>query len=441
MIAASRSPGRRTARLRQRSLVSMRWIALIGQAVALGVAGYGLGLPIPFVPAMAVILVAGACNVAVALWRPGAAWLTNGEAAAMLAFDLLQLALVLGLTGGLENPFAMLILAPVTAAAWALSWRFTAGLSLLAGVLVLLLGAFALPIQWPAGSYPPSMLFKLGHGIALEVAIAFIAGYVALLAREARQLSQALNASQLALAREQRLSALGGLAAAAAHELGSPLGTLAVVARELDRALPADSPHRDDVDLLLAETARCRRILEGIGRNPEQDGGTPYNLLPLTGLIEAAIVPFRPDQGEPRLRLETPDPADWTPPLTPRDPQVIHGLSSLVENAVAFAREEVSLCLSHDGSAITLEIMDDGPGFDLGHLSELGEPYFSTGQRGRQRHNEGPHLGLGLFIARSLLAHSGAELTLANRRQGGARVTVHWPQGPQFESAPESGVP
>lgn len=434
--------------MRQRSLVMMRWVALLGQTVALSVATFGFELPLAFVPAMAVVLAAGALNVALALWRPGAAWLSEGQAAAMLAGDLLQLTLVLGLTGGLENPFAMLILAPLAAASWALSWRLTAALALFAAALVPLLGFFAPPLPWPAGSAAPSLLFKIGHGVALEVAIVFIAGYVALLAREARHLAAALGATEMALAREQRLAALGGLAAAAAHELGSPLGTLAVVARELDRALPADSPHREDVALLLQETARCRGILEGLGRDPEKDGGDPYNLLPLTGLIEAALTPFQGDLGAPRPELLVPDAASWTPPLVRRDPQVIHGLSSLIENAVSFATSVVTLELEGDGAkgggasgngaGVTVTIRDDGPGFDLGRLSELGEPYFSTSGRGRRRDGGGPHLGLGLFIARSLLGHSGAEISFSNRPEGGAVVRIHWPEGLAFAPIAET---
>ena len=422
-------PGREAARLRLRTLTLMRWIALIGQAIALCVVYFGLGLEIPFVAAMAVVLIAGAINVAVSFLRPSTSWLKPAEAAGLLAFDLIQLSVLLWLTGGLENPFALLVLAPITAAAWALSPRLTAGLAALAIALVSLLALWSQPLPWPdsSGGLPPYYL--AGVWAALVVAICFIAAYVSSTSREAAGLSQALNAAQLALSREQQLSALGGLAAAAAHELGSPLATLAVVARELERELPGDSPFREDARLLRQETERCRQILAELAQRPEQDGGEPYNRIPLRALVEAAAAPHR-RPGKELVIVAADDDASAPMPMVWRDAEILHGLGAVIENALDFAAQRVEFVIEWQPPAVELRVEDDGPGFDLTLLSQLGEPYFTTRARSRNAEAAGAHMGLGLFIARTLLARSGAEVAFANRRGSpGAVVTIRWPEG------------
>ncbi|WP_299618349.1 histidine kinase dimerization/phospho-acceptor domain-containing protein, partial [Pelagibius sp.] len=262
-------------RLRLRTLVVIRWIALAGQAITLSVVFFGLGYPIVFVPAMAVIAVAGALNVLLSIARPSATWVSDREALLHLCFDVIQLAVLLGLTGGLQNPFAILILAPVVVSGWALSRRSTLIISALALALVSLLAFWHLPLPWPGGGLLLSPVYISGVWTALVIAVVFIASYISSVAQENRRMSQALEATRLALAREQQLSALGGLAAATAHELGTPLATIAVVARELQRELSTDSPLREDVELLHAESLRCRSILSGLAERPAWDDGSP----------------------------------------------------------------------------------------------------------------------------------------------------------------------
>ncbi|MGD1879088.1 MAG: ActS/PrrB/RegB family redox-sensitive histidine kinase [Kiloniellaceae bacterium] len=414
-------------RLRLRTLVLIRWIALFGQATTLAVVYFGLGYMIPFVPAMTVIAASGALNVVISIARPTATWVSDREAFWNLCFDLVLLAALLCLTGGLQNPFSILILAPVVISGWALSRRSTLILSAMAVALVSFLAVWHLPLPWPRSGILLSPTYIAGVWAALVIAVVFIASYVSSVAQETQRMSQALAATQLALAREQQRSALGGLAAAAALELGTPLGTIAVVARELQRELPEDSPLREDVNLLHAESLRCRSILAGLAERPASDDGSPYHHLPMVALVEAAAAPHQRDGVDLEITATPAVDSAAPQPTVTRNAEVLHGVGTLIQNAVQFARRRVQVELTWDEESVMLRIADDGPGFDLTVLSRIGEPYYSTGARARRRGEE-QHMGLGIFIAQTLLAHHGATLEISNDPAGGAVVEIRWPR-------------
>ncbi len=275
-----------------------------------------------------------------------------------------------------------------------------------------------MPLPWRTEPlvFPPEIV--VGAWTALVLATVFIAAYTWSVAQDARRLRDAVAATQLALAREQRVSAVGALAAAAAHELGSPLATIAVVAKELVRDLPADSPHAEDAGLLLSQSDRCSRILAELSQRPEEDGGSPYTRLPISALVEAAGAPYR-ERGIRLLFAATGAPEDDEPQVR-RSPEIMHGLNNLMQNAVQFARREVTVTTVWDLRRVTVEITDDGPGFMLHLLNRLGEPYLST------RAGAENHMGLGIFIAQNLLERSGARLTFRNLEEGGAHVAISW---------------
>lgn len=425
-LVATASPAPR-GRLRLRTLIVIRWIALTGQAITLAVVYFGLGFEIPFVPAMAVIALSGVLNVVLSVTRPSATWASDREAIWNLCFDVVQLAIMLGLTGGLQNPFVMLLLAPVVVSGWALSRRSTLTISALALGLVSALAVWYLPLPWSESGILLSPIYIAGVWTALVIAVIFIASYVSSVAQENRRMSQALEATRLALAREQQLSAVGGLAAAAAHELGTPLATIAVVARELQRELEADSPWREDVELLHAESLRCRSILAGLAERPARDDGSPYHRLPMVALVEAAAGAHQRDGVAVEIAAGPAIDSDASQPTVIRNAEVLHGLGTLIQNAVQFARSKVVVELTWDEESVMLRIIDDGPGFDVTELSRLGEPYYSTGLRDRRR-SDSQHMGLGIFIARTLLAHFGAGIEFSNEISGGAVVEIRWPR-------------
>ena len=405
-------------RISLRRLMLIRWVAIAGQAVALLVVHYVFDFRVPLLPAFAVVGCSVLLNLLIVLYRRAATRLGEREAALFLGYDLLQLAFLLYLTGGLHNPFAILILAPVTVAATILSLRPVIALAVFAVAVITLLAMWHIPLPWRnvALVFPPELV--LGLWTALVIATVFIAGYTWSVAQEARRLRDAVAATQLALAREQRVSAVGALAAAAAHELGSPLATIAVVARELVRDLPADSPYREDAELLLSQSERCRQILAQLAHHPDEEGSSPYTRLPISALVEAAGALYH----DPRIRLifaTTGAPADAEPQVR-RSPEIMHGLNNLIQNAVQFASSEVSVTIHWDKAEVTVEVADDGPGFPAHLLGRLGEPYLST------RAGAANHMGLGIFIAQSLLERSGAALTFDNLLEGGAHVVISW---------------
>jgi len=417
LITAS-EPSSGFGRISLRTLVPIRWVAIAGQALTILIVHYGLGYRLPLVPALGVVGGSVVLNVALILLRQAAARLGERDAALCLGYDILQLAILLYLTGGLQNPFSTLILAPVTVAATILSRRPVIALSVLAVAATSVLALWHMPLPWRTEPlvFPPELV--LGIWVALVLATVFIGSYTWSVAQEARRLRDAVAATQLALAREQRISAVGALAAAAAHELGSPLATIAVVARELAHDLPADSPHSDDAALLLSQSERCRKILAELARQPEHDGGSPYTRLPISALVETAGT-MHQHEGV-KLIFATAGQPGPEEPLVRRSPEIMHGLNNLVQNAVQFARREVSVTTFWDEATVTVEVADDGPGFPLHLLGRLGEPYIST------RAGAGDHMGLGIFIAQSLLERSGAELIFDNLPEGGAHVAISW---------------
>jgi two-component system sensor histidine kinase RegB len=284
--------------------------------------------------------------------------------------------------------------------------------------------------------------YVMGVWAAVVSGILFIGFYSWRTAEEARRMAEALAAAEMVLAREQKLSALDGLAAAAAHGLGTPLATIAVVAKELMRDTKPSDRHYEDVVLLRAQAERCREILaELAGRREQLD--LIVSRLPVSHLIEEVVSPHRLVAVPIEVRSgPAPDIAGGSAaqePITQRNPGVLYGLGNLVENAVDFAAGKVEVEARWSADEVSIVIADDGAGFPPYVLEQLGEPFVTT-RPSRSLDREAPdeHIGMGLgfFIAKTLLERSGARLDLANRpgREAGAVVTVTWPRA-KFEQA------
>lgn len=415
-------------RVRVRTLVVIRWIAVIGQAAALLVVRFGLGYPLPLLPCfIAVAALAGVNLIEQLRRRQVQRLMTDREAASSFAFDILQLSALLYLTGGLHNPFAVLILAPVTVAAAALSQRSTMGLAALAITGINVLAIYHLPLPWAGGEFILPRMLLAALAIALALAVLFITFYVFRVAEEMRRMSDALSEAQASLDREQRLSSLGALAAAAAHELGSPLGTISVIAKELQRDLPVDSPLRADVDLLMSQSDRCRDILRELSSRPTETGEHPFEMVPASLMVQLAAAPHQRPHVALRIE-ERPDQRDLEMPFVPHRPEILHAFGNLMQNAIEFAQQEVKVVIAWTLDEVEISISDDGPGFPAALLDKLGDPYLSSAARGESEAREGDHMGLGIFIAQNLIERTGGTITFQNNAYHGAEVHVTWPR-------------
>lgn len=420
-------------RVRLRTLVLTRWIAVFGQTVTILFVYFVLGYDLPVVLALAAVGASAMLNVVVTLRYPASKRLGDTVALLYLAYDTLQLAVLLFLTGGLHNPFSVLMLGTVTISATILSVRSTIWLGTLFLICVSILMFFHLPLPWQGGEHELSHIYVFGIWTSLAVGMVFFSVYVLRVAEEGRRMSDALTATQMALAREHRISALGGLAAAAAHELGTPLSTIALVAKEMSHEFPADSPYSEDSKLLLSQSDRCRDILARLTLSPEDKSGAPFHRMPLTTLIESAARPHHREGVNVEVGVdpahtprrsgttggEAPDAA--AQPMVLHSLEIVHGIENLIENAVDFADSRVSIAVGWSESEAYVEIADDGPGFSKDILGALGEPYVST------RRDSGG-MGLGVFIAKTLLERTGAEVAFGNRCDGGARIVITWPR-------------
>ncbi|HEX8472279.1 MAG TPA: ActS/PrrB/RegB family redox-sensitive histidine kinase [Brevundimonas sp.] len=461
-----RDPPRRGRGLTLRTLIILRWLTVLGQGATLWVAHKMLHFPLPLWPCIGVIAVSVAVNVGSLVWlRRTDNRLPDGRQTAIhLGFDILQLSTLLGLTGGLENPFCLLLVAPVTVAAASLPGRQAIGLGFLVLIATGVLFKWSLPLPWQSGTeLILPFLYRVGLGMALVTGVIFTSAYAWRVAADAEKLELALATTQDVLQREQRLAALGGLAAAAAHELGTPLATIQVVAKELLRGAPADSAVAEDAALLLQQADRCREILQRLSQRPE-DGDALYAEIGLKTLLNEVVDPHLGFDLD--IEVDVIGPVDEPAIQVKRLAEVVHGLSAIVENAADFAGSRVRIRAIVDLDWIRIEVLDDGPGFAPDILPRLGEPYVTSRPHGKarralaaqiraatrppkaglgRRKDSQPLLppaetvipsqggmGLGFFIARTLLERTGGHVAVGAGDgppgHRGARVTVRWPR-------------
>ena len=420
------------SRLRLQTIVRLRWLAVLGQLSAVMFVWLVMGFPMPVGYCVGMIALSAWINVALSVTYPARHRLSMRLATGLLAYDVLQLAALLYLTGGVQNPFSLLLLVPVTVSAATLPPASTFVLGALAFLASATLVYEYWPLPWYEGMrFDNPLIYKLGMLAAISAGMIFIALYAWRLAREAELMTRALAATEEVLAREQKLHALDGLAAAAAHELRTPLSTIVLVTSELAREVQGTSM-ADDVALLRDQATRCREILQKLTRKP----GEPdvwYQHLSLRELLEEAARPYVAGPVLVEVKGGADTLASGTGVIEPvafRRPGMIYGLGNIIENAVDFAETRVEVAARWSASSVTIVITDDGPGFPIELLETLGEPYVSTRRQSPDKRSRGRAggLGLGFFIAKTLLERSGAVLALENRPEPehGAIVTLTW---------------
>ena len=423
--------------MRLRTLVRLRWLAVFGQTVAVLGVYWILGFSLPLGWCLAAIALSAWLNIFLTLrWRSNIT-LKESYAALLLGYDILQLALLLSLTGGLANPFSFLFLVPVTVSATSLSRKWTLWLGALAFVCATLLAFVHLPLPWyPGRQIELEPIYLAGMWSAIVSGAVFSAIYARRITEETRQMSVALAATEQVLAREQRLSALDGLAAAAAHELGTPLATIALVAKELKRELSVDGHIGEDIDLLISQAGRCREILSRLA-NLDTESDEMFTRVSLPVMIENIVAPLR--AGDVGIRVDTApadegEPRSSSEPMLQRNPAIAYGLSNIIENAAEFAAHEVVVEARWSTAEVMVAVRDDGPGFAQEIIDRLGDPFVTTrkgygaGDEGTALEQQHEGMGLGFFIAKTLLERSGADVSLANKPapDHGAIVHISW---------------
>ncbi|KIN65769.1 Sensor histidine kinase RegB [Sulfitobacter noctilucae] len=425
--------------IRLRTMILLRWVAITGQLIAITVAQVLYNLELELGLCFMAVGASVIANLVASFIFPENKRLSELENLSMISFDLVQIAFLLFLTGGLNNPFALLLLGPITISATALSLRSTIVLCSTGIVLVSILALVHLPLVTSAGRvlHMPE-IFVFGQWTALVIAIVFTSAYSRRVTSEVHSMGDALAATQMALSREQKLTDLGGVVAAAAHELGTPLATIKLASAELLNDLrdhPDMADMAEDAALIRDQADRCRDILRDMGRAGKDDLHLRH--APLEAVIEESAEPHM-DRGKAVLLQQAPGQENRkSQPVIPRKPEIIHGLRNLIQNAVDFAQTTVWVESSWSENNISIRIMDDGDGFPSHILGRIGDPFMrerTTAQTDRSRPAyEG--MGLGLFIAKTLLERSGAQLRFANGYEGlhdtpagGAVVEVIWPR-------------
>ena len=411
--------------IRLDTILRLRWLAVLGQLAAIFIVAQGLEFNVEIVPCVSIIALSAALNLALQTAANPMQRLEPMQAAGLLALNIVELAGLLYFTGGLQNPFSFLFLAPVLISATALPARSTFGLGVLAVACASVLFFFHLPLPWDSDDplvLPP--IYLVGIWLSIVLAIGVTSLYSFQVTEEARKLADALAATELVLTREQHLTQLDGLAAAAAHELGTPLATIFLISRELEKTVK-DASFAADLKTLREQTQRCRDILSKITQLSST--GAPFDRMKLSELIEEVVAPHRDFGVEIKVRIAV---AAVSEPVGSRNPAILYGVGNIVENAVDFARTTVEVNAWWNKDTIELLISDDGPGIPPDILNRIGEPYLSRRRTTDDGGGERRGLGLGVFIARTLLERTGAKVSFTNRifPDHGAVVQITWPR-------------
>ena len=406
--------------LDRKTLVNLRWIAIFGQIAAINLVYSYLNLSFPIVETHIVILFGLVTNM-VLQFKIKANQLKDIYSSLFLIYDLIQLSFLLYLTGGILNPFSLLLIVPAIVSSTFLSMGTTIILGIVTISSLVVLTKFYLPLPGLAEHvfiFPT--FYLLGTLISIIIGLIFISYFGIKFSGETKKRSEALTKLQHVIAKEYELESLGGQAAAAAHSLGTPLSTITVVATELKKEIGENSKHSKDLDLLISQSKRCGDILKQISQKQIIDDKF-ISAVKLEDLLEEIITSFQ-DTTEKDIILITSK--DNNKINIKRSPEIIYGLRNFIGNAVKFSKSKIEINLTSNNKNIDININDDGPGFPEDIISILGEPYIKT----KSKEISGKSgLGLGTFLGKTLLERRGAKLSFSNKSiSGAALVEIKW---------------
>ena len=411
---------RENLNLDRKTLVILRWIAIIGQFSAITLVYFYLNLDFPILIAFAVLFLGFLSNLYLQFGIRSIT-LRDFYSSVFLAYDLIQLSALLYLTGGISNPFSILMIIPTIVSSTLLSMGTTIILGILTIIFLFLLTIFHYPLP---GIHDHSItfpkLYLTGYFLAIIVGLVFLSYFGIRFSGESKRRSDAINKVQQVIAKEYELESLGGQAAAAAHSLGTPLATISVVASELKKELGEKNEHSKDIDLLISQTKRCGEILKKISKKQIKDDEF-FSKTKLEDLLSELISSFK-ETSSKHIKLQTEN--DKNKISFQRSPEIIYGLRNFIGNAVKFSKTKVEIILSSNKKDIEILIKDDGPGFPADVIEILGEPYIKSKS---PEINDNAGTGLGTFLGKTLLERSGAKLSFLNdKNDKGASVKIFW---------------
>ena len=406
--------------LDRKTLVFLRWIAIIGQFSAITLVYFYLKLEFLFLYAYLILFIGLITNLYLQ-FRIKSIFIKDLNASIFLIYDLIQLAALLYLTGGISNPFSILIIIPAIVSSTFLSMGTTIVLGILTIILLFCLSIFHYPLP---GIHEHSEIFpKLyltGYITAIIVGLVFLSYFGIRFSGESKRRTDAINKVQQVLAKEYELESLGGQAAAAAHSLGTPLATINVVASELKKELGKNNEHKKDLDLLISQTKRCGEILKQISKKNIKDDEF-FSKTTIENLLNEIIDSFR-ETSSKKLILNVDE--DEKKFEFQRSPELIYGLRNFIGNAVKFAKSTIEIKIKSNNKNLEVSINDDGPGFPDDIKEILGEPYIKS-KSTEVTLNAGT--GLGTFLGKTLLERKSANLSfIKDSKLGGARVNIVW---------------
>jgi len=406
--------------LDKKTLVNLRWIAIIGQIIAINFVHFYLKLDLPYIETHIIIFIGLITNI-VLQFNIRTNQLKDFSSSLFLVYDLLQLSTLLYLTGGIFNPFALLIIIPTIVSSTFLSMGTTIILGTLTiGLLFILKEYHKILPGLDIYNFNFPEYYLAGALVSIIIGLVFLSYFGIRFSGETKKRSEALDKLQQVMAKEYELDSLDGQAAAAAHSLGTPLATISVVAKELKKEIGDRSKYSKDLDLLISQSKRCSDILKKISKKEISDDQF-INLIKVESLLEEIIISFKETSDKKITLLEN---GDKNKINIKRSPEIVFGLRNFIGNAIKFADREVRIKLISDEHNLVLIVNDDGPGFAEDIIKLIGEPYLKS--RSKQITNKAG-LGLGIFLGKTLLERKKAQLTFFNREDlKGAAVKITW---------------
>ncbi len=406
--------------LDRKTLVFLRWIAILGQLFAINLVFFALELEFPIFSAYLIISIGLITNLFLQFGIK-TIQLKDLYASFFLTYDLIQLTILLYLTGGISNPFSILLIVPAIVSSTFLSVGTTIILGLLTLIFLFILTIFHYPLPGiHENSFTFPTYYLVGFFVAIIIGLVFLSYFGIRFAGETKKRSEALNKLQEMISKEYELESLGGQAAAAAHSLGTPLATISVVATELKKEIGNNQNYSKDIDLLISQTKRCSEILKKISTKQIKEDEF-FSFVYLEDLLEEIITSFK-ETSSKKITLSANE--DNNKISIKRSPEIIYGLRNFIGNAVKFSKSEVNIILKSNKEVVEIKINDNGPGFPEDIKKVLGEPYIKSKSKDVSS-NAG--LGLGTFLGQTLLKKKFASLSFSkDKKLGGASVIISW---------------